>query len=233
LSVALWVVITAAGSSRRMGGGNKLLLPLLGAPVLEHTIRAFLECPGLAGIALTAPAGDEEVYKDLLVRLLGPGREALVVTGGAERQHSIATALELLCAQPYDAVAIHDGARPNFSPALLDRLVAGLEHWQGALPMVAVKDTIKRVAPDGRVLQTLDRAELFAAQTPQVFRFGAILKAHREARLQGWLGTDDASLIEWQGGTVGKVEGDYANLKVTTPEDLALLASLMMGGAAR
>ena len=105
--------------------------------------------------------------------------------------------------------------------ALLERLRAGLVGCDGVLPMVAVKDTIKEVRA-GRIERTLERALLFAAQTPQVFTYQTILRAHREAHRQGYVGTDDASLVEWLGGEVRMVEGEYANLKITTPDDLVL-----------
>lgn len=218
----MWVIVTAAGSSRRMGGTNKLLLPLQGKPLLAHTLGYFEKHPLVRGVVVSAPAEQREVYL-ALVREHGLNKVSAVVSGGAERQDSIRNALAALNCAADEAVAIHDGARPCLSGDLLERLLAALAEAQGSLPMVAVKDTIKRVDEQGRVVQTLVRSELFAAQTPQVFRYAAIVEAHQRAHAEGFLGTDDCSLIEYYGGTIRAVEGDYRNLKVTTPEDLEMI----------
>jgi len=220
----MWVIVTAAGSSRRMGGTNKLLLPLQGKPLLVHTLGYFEKHPLVKGVVVSAPVLQREVYL-ALVREHGLNKVSAVVPGGAERQDSIRNALAALNCMPDDAVAIHDGARPCLSGDLLERLLVALDEAQGSLPMVAVKDTIKRLDKQGNVLQTLVRDELFAAQTPQVFRYSAITPAHQRAHQEGYLGTDDCSLIEYYGGTIRAVEGDYRNLKVTTPEDLEMVGA--------
>ncbi len=220
----MFVIVTAAGSSRRMGGTNKLLLPLQGKPLLVHTLSYFEKHPLVKAVVVSAPVVQREVYL-ALVREYGLNKVSAVVPGGAERQDSIRNALAALNCMPEDAVAIHDGARPCLSGDLLERLLAALDEAQGSLPMVAVKDTIKRLDKQGNVLQTLVRDELFAAQTPQVFRYSAITQAHQRAHQEGYLGTDDCSLIEYYGGTIRAVEGDYRNLKVTTPEDLEMVGA--------
>lgn len=220
----MWVIVTAAGSSRRMGGVNKLLLPLQGKPLLVHTLSYFENHPLVRGVVVSAPADQREVYLGL-AREYGLTKVVSVVAGGAERQDSIRNALAALQCGGEDAVAIHDGARPCLSGDLLERLLAALDEAEGSLPMVAVKDTIKRVDEQGKVLETLTRSELYAAQTPQVFRYAAIVEAHRKAHSEGYLGTDDCSLIEYYGGTIRAVEGDYRNLKVTTPEDIEMVGA--------
>lgn len=219
--MALRVVVTAAGQSRRMGGGNKLLLPLRGVPLLVHTVRRFQEYPAVAEIVVSAPPGQEDDYRRLF-RQHGLDKVERVVTGGAERQDSIFEALKALQPEPGDLVAVHDGARPLVTAALLQRLCEGLMGWDGAVPGVPVKDTIKRVGSGGEVLETLTRAELVAVQTPQVFWTGALRHAYEQALDRGHVGTDDASLVEWAGGRVRVVEGDYRNLKITTAEDLVM-----------
>ena len=223
----MWVVVTAAGSGRRMGGLNKLLLELEGVPILVRSLQVFERSPEIFGVAVSAPPAEVEAYRELFAQW-ELSRVRWVVAGGAERQHSIRNALEKLPAGPHDPVAIHDAARPLVSQAMLERLRAALPGCDGVLPMVAVKDTIKQVR-DGRVERTLERAQLFAAQTPQVFAYGTILRAHREADRQGFTGTDDASLVEWLGGEVRMVEGDYTNLKITTPEDLETARQQVLG----
>lgn len=223
--MALRVVVTAAGLSRRMGGGNKLMLPLRGIPVLVHSVRLFEELPEVEEVVVSAPPGQEEAYAELF-REHGLDRFQRVVPGGAERQDSIHSALLALDHEPGDLVAVHDGARPLATPLLVRRLLKGFEGWDGAIPGVPVKDTIKRVDHTGRVLETLTRAELVAVQTPQVFRLDRLLEAYARAFKLGHLGTDDASLVEWAGGRVRVVEGDYRNLKITTAEDLVLAERL-------
>jgi len=203
-----------------MGGVNKLLLELEGIPILVRSLQLFERAPSIFGVAVSAPPAEVDAYRQLFDRF-ALTRVRWVVPGGAERQDSIRHALEQLPAQPDEPVAIHDAARPLVTLELIERLRFALQGCDGVLPMVAVKDTIKEVR-QGKVERTLDRSQLFAAQTPQVFGYGAILNAHREAQRQGYLGTDDASLIEWLGGEVRMVDGEYSNLKITTPEDLEL-----------
>ena len=221
VAARLHVIITAAGSSRRLGV-NKLLLPLGGAPVLVRTCQVFQELDLVADIVITAPAGLEDEYARLL-KSHHLTKVAQVVTGGAERQDSIYQAMLALKANASDYVAVHDAARPLISAALVEKICRALDNADGAIPAVAVKDTIKRVDAEGLVLETLVRSELRAVQTPQIFRFGPLLAAYNRAQQERYLGTDDASLIEYMGGKVRVVEGDYRNIKVTTVEDIAAM----------
>ncbi|MEW6280617.1 MAG: 2-C-methyl-D-erythritol 4-phosphate cytidylyltransferase [Candidatus Eremiobacterota bacterium] len=223
--MAFLAIVTAAGRSRRMGGVNKLLMPLGGEPLLLHSLRRLDAFPALEAIVVSAPEGDEDTYRELF-QGAGLTRVRAVVTGGAERQESIFHAIRALEAAPDDVLAIHDAARPFLTHALLARLLDALSDWDGVLPVVPVKDTIKSVRCGG-VEQTLPREQLVAAQTPQVFSYSVIYQAHAEAARQGYLGTDDCSLVEWRGGRIGVVEGDYRNLKVTTPEDLVIAERLL------
>ena len=127
-----------------------------------------------------------------------------------------------------DVVVIHDGVRPLITPALLRESIAVAGTNDGALVAVAAKDTIK-VVRDGLVVDTPDRETLWQAQTPQAFRFGIIYAAHQAAEQDGFIGTDDASLVERHGGAVRIVRGDYRNIKITTPEDLVLAESFLAG----
>ena len=217
----LSVIITAAGLSRRMGV-NKLLLSLGGEPVLARTCAVFNGMERVRDIVVTAPPGMEEEYAALLRsrNILKVGK---VVTGGAERQDSIYEALRILQADEDDFVAVHDAARPLITARMIDSICAALSGCDGVIPAVPVKDTIKRVDADGTVIETLKRAELRAVQTPQIFRYGPLLRAYEAAYREGFIGTDDASLVERYGGTVRVTEGDYRNLKITTAEDLAVL----------
>lgn len=152
-----------------------------------------------------------------------------VIEGGTERQDSVANAVRYLSTIGLDAddrVLIHDGARPLVTGAIIDRCLESLTHYQAAVPGVPVKETVKKVQ-DGIVLGTLERDQLRAVQTPQGFRFGALQQAHWQAHADGFQGTDDVSLAERIGIPVLLFEGDYRNIKVTTPEDLVVAAAYL------
>ena len=162
------VVVTAAGLSRRMGGGNKLLLPLNGKPLLLMSLELFESLPYVDEIAVSAPSGQEEIYRDLFAEA-GLKKVTAVVTGGAERQDSIYEALNAIKNGSGKAVAVHDGARPLITAALVNALMEALPGVDGVVPGVPVKDTIKRVDASGIVQETLKRSELAAVQTTQIF----------------------------------------------------------------
>lgn len=152
-----------------------------------------------------------------------------VIEGGTERQDSVANAVRYLSTIGLDAddrVLIHDGARPLVTGAIIDRCLESLTHYQAAVPGVPVKETVKKVQ-DGIVLGTLERDQLRAVQTPQGFRFGVLQQAHWQAHADGFQGTDDVSLAERIGIPVLLFEGDYRNIKVTTPEDLVVAAAYL------
>ncbi len=207
----LAALLLAAGQGTRFGGPlPKQYAPLAGRPVLRHAAEALL-----AGghVALLQPVGEAGPILDALGGLahLPP------VPGGATRQASVRAGLEALAAHAPDAVLIHDGARPCIPAGTIPALLAALDRHPGAIPALAVTDTLKRGA-DGVIAGTVSRAGLFRAQTPQAFRFAAILGAHRAAGAQE--ATDDAALLEEAGLAVALVEGSERNLKITRPEDL-------------
>jgi 2-C-methyl-D-erythritol 4-phosphate cytidylyltransferase / 2-C-methyl-D-erythritol 2,4-cyclodiphosphate synthase len=204
-------LLLAAGQGTRFGGPlPKQYAPLAGRPVLRHAAEALL-----AGghVALLQPVGEAGPILDALGGLphLPPA------PGGATRQASVRAGLEALAAYAPDAVLIHDGARPCIPAGTIPALLAALDRHPGAIPALAVTDTLKRGA-DGVIAATVSRAGLFRAQTPQAFRFAAILGAHRAAGAQE--ATDDAALLEEAGLAVALVEGSERNLKITRPEDL-------------
>lgn len=209
-------------------GRDKLTLPLLGRPLIVQTLSPFLSWPRLTGLAVSVTEGREKEFQELAAQHF-PDSSVLVVTGGAERQDSIRLALEAL-ANKYspnaqDQILIHDGARPFVSRELFEAVLDGLQRYSGMIPAVPVRDTIKRV--DGHaVLGTEDRESLRLVQTPQAFGFCEILSYHQRAREEDFLGTDDASLVEHYGGTVGWTEGPVHNLKVTLPEDIPMMEEL-------
>ena len=212
---ATYALIVAAGRGTRFGGSlPKQYLPLGGSSVLRHAAAAFAGHPRVAGVqAVIRPEDRGEFDRTMLgLEVLPP------VPGGAERQDSVRLGLEALAEYAPDRVLIHDGARPFPDVALIDRVIEGLEHEAAAIPALPLGDTVKRVA-DGRIVETVDRSQLWRAQTPQGFHFAVILAAHRAAA--GHVLTDDAAVVEAAGIRPLIVAGSEANLKVTTAGDLA------------
>ena len=216
-------VVPAAGSSTRMGQ-DKLLLPLGEQPVLLHTLRALALCPYITEIVVVTR---EELIVPIgqLCRDAALEKVRKVIVGGATRSHSVLAGLGELSPDA-ELAAIHDGARPLVSQAVLEAVIRRASECGAAAPAVPVKDTVKR-ARDGLVTATLDRAELRAVQTPQVFQVDLIKTALQKALEDGAELTDDCAAVERLGIGVALTEGDYCNLKLTTPEDLAVAEALL------
>ena len=214
-----FLVIPAGGQGARMGGGvPKQFRDWGGMTLLEATIRAFLvpAMPELAGIALAVPEDRLAEVRSWKVPV-----PLWAVPGGPVRQESVALALAALPDAPGAAVMIHDGVRP-FPPAgPVHEALAALADWDGAVLGEPSTDTLKRVDAQGQVLGTEPREGIFRAQTPQVARLGTWLAAFQWARGNGFLGTDDVSLLEARGLRVKLVLAPPTNLKLTTPEDWA------------
>lgn len=215
-------VIVAAGSGSRAataGEAPKQYRPLAGRPVLAHTLAAFLDHPAIDRVVVVISPDHAALYEAAIADLASP-KLAPAVSGGATRQESVARGLDALAATTPDRVLVHDAARPFVSAAVIDRTVAALDESDGALAAVAIVDTLKRCDPDGRIAATVPRDGLWAAQTPQGFRFAALAAAHARARTAGRSDfTDDAAVAEWAGLAVRVVDGDPANLKITTNAD--------------
>lgn len=231
MSPRVFVVVTAAGQSRRMGGTDKLTLELDGRPLLAQTVLSFLRWPKTEALAITVTAGREDEL-GLTLRSHMPesmSRKISLLAGGRERQDSVRLGLLHLAEQhqpePEDVVLIHDGARPFVDVPLFERILEELPGCEGVIPATPVRDTVKRVRGQN-VLHTEDRETLRMVQTPQGFRLRSILDWHQRARQEEYLGTDDASLVERYGGQVRWIDGPAHNLKVTVPEDIALLTEL-------
>ena len=218
---ATWALIVAAGAGERLGLDRpKAFATLGGRPLLAESIDRLDGCPWVDAIVIAAPAGWEEPVI-LLAEELAASKVASSVTGGATRAESVRAALEEV---PKDAavVLVHDAARPLVDDSVVERVLVPLgEGFDGVVPALPVSDTVKRV--DGRVVvETVDRAALVGAQTPQAFLADALRRAY-SGDLEG--ATDCSSLVERMGGRVAVVEGDPRLLKVTTPSDLALVES--------
>lgn len=226
------VLVPAAGMGRRMGASiNKQYLDLAGRPILAHTLELFQQHPAIDSIYPILPEDEISYCKTHIVDRYGISKVRSIVAGGAERQDSVLNGLRALEGERKvtgeTIVLIHDGVRPLFDAAMIPRLVETTHRHGGCVIGVPVKDTIKEVE-GGQINGTPERQLLWQAQTPQAFRFELILRAYECAERDGFLGTDDASLVERLGEPVMMLEGNYRNLKVTTPEDL-LIATALLG----
>ena len=218
-------LIVAAGRGARArredNSAPKQYVPLLGLPVLAHSLRPFFASKSIDRILVVIHEDDQAAYNEVVEALGTIVDERLLpfVIGGATRQESVFAGLSALNECQPDHVLIHDGARPLLDAALLDRVVDALDEHEAVLPCVAVADTLKR-AEQKRVLETVDRAGLWRAQTPQGFRFSTIFAAHSVAAQENKTDfTDDASLVEWRGPDVHIVDGSEDNIKITTAAD--------------
>jgi len=225
------VLIPAAGMGRRMGASvNKQYLELGDKPILAHTLALFEAHPQIEHIYLMLPGDEIDYCREQIVDKYGFSKIRQLVPGGAERQDSVRNGLRALqqdgLDQPERIVLVHDGARPLFNPKLLPTLISVIAEKGACIVAAPAKDTIKEV-DDGLISGTPERKRLWQAQTPQGFRYQLFVAAFRSADEAGFLGTDDASLLERVGQPVAILPGDYRNIKVTTPEDLVIAAALL------
>jgi 2-C-methyl-D-erythritol 4-phosphate cytidylyltransferase/2-C-methyl-D-erythritol 2,4-cyclodiphosphate synthase len=219
-------LVVACGRGERFGSDRpKQYLPLAGKPLLRHALGRLCRHPAVDRVRAVIHPDDAALYTAAAegLDLLEP------VPGGATRQDSVRLGLESLVDQPPELVLIHDGARPLVSAAVVDGVLQALRSYPAALPVLPVTDTLKRGA-EGIVAGTVDRVDLYRAQTPQGFVYERILRAHR--RFAGAAMTDDAALAEADGLAVALVVGDEDNVKITEPADLAR-AERLLGAASR
>lgn len=216
-------IVAAAGSSSRMGGENKLMLPIEGVPVLAWTLQALNEADLVDEIVVASREEDLIPIGDLC-RIYGITKPVKIVRGGESRLESVYLA-SLECREDAAFLAVHDGARPLATAELIDRTIALAHRTNAAAPAVPVKDTVK-IVRDGRIVSTPPREELRAIQTPQVFDAALLRAALENARLAGEVVTDDCSAVEKLGKEIYLTDGSYENIKITTPEDLALASEL-------
>ena len=206
-------------------GKNKVLLELLGKPILVQTLLRFSECASVDDFIVVV--GEEDVEKGTATLAKTGGLKPFrVVAGGSERQYSVRNGIAALHPDT-EVVLVHDAARPLVSVKTIEAVVA--EAWRSGAAIAAVraKNTIKIVRGDGVVESTPERAKLWEVQTPQGFRRDILEEAYRRAEAESFLGTDDAGLVERLGLPVRVVEGSYRNIKVTTPEDLWVVETFM------
>ncbi|WP_315778782.1 MULTISPECIES: bifunctional 2-C-methyl-D-erythritol 4-phosphate cytidylyltransferase/2-C-methyl-D-erythritol 2,4-cyclodiphosphate synthase [unclassified Bradyrhizobium] len=210
-------ILVAAGRGLRAGaGGPKQYRTIGGRTVIHRALAAFADHPDVAVVQPVVNPDDIDVFNAAVSGL----RHEAPAHGGATRQASVLSGLEALVPHKPEIVLIHDAARPFVTPAVISRAIQAANKTGAAIPVVPVTDTIKEVGAGGDITATPERAKLRIAQTPQTFKFEAILEAHRRAAREGLTEfTDDAAIAEWAGLTVATFEGDVANMKLTTPED--------------
>lgn len=218
------VVLPAAGSGRRMGAGqNKLFLELAGKPILVHTLKVFEQDINCTGIWL-AVKDEERTFIANLLTQHNISKVKGLPTGGEERQHSVHSCIKEM--QEVDIVLVHDAARPFITEPVIAKLTHEALEKGAAIAGVRAKDTMK-IVQGGIIKETVDRESLWIIQTPQAFRFDLIREAEDVAEKVGFLGTDEAMLVERLGHEVHIVEGSYENVKMTTQEDLIFGAAIL------
>ena len=221
--MSVWAVLAAAGRGERLEAERpKAFAQLRGRPLLAESLERLEASGWIESIVVVAPPGWEEPVI-LLAEELGCGKVVASVAGGETRADSVRIGVGEVAADAA-VIVVHDAARPLVSPELVERVVTPLSQgWDGAVPGLAVVDTVKRVGPDGAIVETVPRGDLVVVQTPQAFVADVLRRALASESASA--ATDCASLVEAQGGRVQVVDGDPRLLKVTSPEDLALVES--------
>jgi 2-C-methyl-D-erythritol 4-phosphate cytidylyltransferase/2-C-methyl-D-erythritol 2,4-cyclodiphosphate synthase len=210
------VIVLAAGSGERLAmGAPKAFVQLGGRTVLARAVSSASSCPGVSLVVVTAP----ESALDLAHAIVEPLGSHAVVAGGPSRHASVRNALGVVPAEA-SVIVCHDAARALASPSLFSAVLEALDGWDGAVPVVPVTDSVKRVRGD-EIVATESREGLALAQTPQAFRAPALRDAHARAAEAGVEFTDDAAALEWAGYRVRAIPGEVDNFKITTTEDLA------------
>ncbi|HLJ74890.1 MAG TPA: 2-C-methyl-D-erythritol 4-phosphate cytidylyltransferase [Thermoanaerobaculia bacterium] len=213
--MSVLVIIPAAGSGTRFGGEiPKQFQPLGGKPIVQHVVERFL----LSGLVEHITVAVTDALLTTVKQ--APGDRVQFVAGGETRQQSVMNAFKA-AGEEYDVVAVHDAVRPFFRIGTLEELIDTAREFSGALPALPLSDTI-HATRDGRLSATVDRSNLVAAQTPQVFRYDVLRDALERAVAEKFDGTDEAGVAARYGYDVRVVPGDPHNIKITRPEDLAL-----------
>jgi 2-C-methyl-D-erythritol 4-phosphate cytidylyltransferase len=221
----VFVILPAAGLGTRMAGPQpKQFLSLDGVPILIHSLRAFAAVQRVTAIYVAVRSTEIERVEAQIAEY-GFNTKVKVVEGGENRQESVSHALAALPAQPDDIVLVHDAVRPLIDVATIDRTIDAVAEYGAAIVGMPAIDTIKQVertAHGALVTSTIPREYVVLAQTPQGFRYSLLQRAFAEANADGFVGTDEASLVERAGIPVAVVHGSQVNLKITQPGDLEL-----------
>ena len=220
-------IILAGGKGKRMGSAiSKQFIDIKGKPIIYYTLKKFSENKKIDNIIVVLPEDEVKYFKENILKKYEL-RINKIVIGGKERQDSVYNALKSLKNSSTDIVLIHDGARPFISERIINEGIKFAEIYGAAAPGVMPKDTIKVKNEKNFSFDTPNRANLVSIQTPQVFKFDEILECHEKIRYNGEKVTDDTMVVEKYGYSVYLYDGEYTNIKVTTPEDLILAERLI------
>jgi 2-C-methyl-D-erythritol 4-phosphate cytidylyltransferase len=225
--------VPAAGRGHRMGSNTpKQFLTLGGLPLLVHSLRVLEASSAISAIVLAAPQADLDYCKKDIVEKHGFKKVRQIVAGGAERQDSVRLGLAEVGTDA-EIVLVHDAVRPFLTAGMVAQVAEAAAKHGAAIVAIPMRDTVKRVGPDGLIDETVDRKLLWLAQTPQAFKRTLLEDAHARALKSGFRATDDAQLVEQLGHRVAIVEGSTDNIKVTRPEDLAMGESILAARSKR
>lgn len=221
------VVIPAAGKGKRMGAPfNKQYLKLEGRPLLAYTLDIFLGLDPGQVVVVVGPDEENLFREEVLRNLPGKHQSVNVALGGQKRQDSVYNGL-LMLSPDIRYVCVHDGARPFVTPRIIRSVLDSCRERGAAAAAVPLKDTIKEIDSLGFGVRTHPREKLVSVQTPQIFQRSLLLGAFARARSEGFLATDETTLVERYGGKVHMVSGSYENIKITTPEDLFIAEAIL------
>ncbi|WP_195971801.1 2-C-methyl-D-erythritol 4-phosphate cytidylyltransferase [Clostridium thermobutyricum] len=213
-------IILAGGRGKRMNSKvSKQYIDINGKPILYYTIKKFMDCDSIDNIVVVVPKDEIEYFeKEIVIKY--DLKVDLIVAGGTERQDSVFNGLKAI--KNTDIVLIHDGARPFLSKELIEKGIEFVKIHKSVAPGVMPKDTIKVKDENSFSKETLNRSSLVAVQTPQIFDYNLIFECHKKVKEDKAIVTDDTSVAELYGNKVFLYEGEYTNIKITTPEDLVL-----------
>lgn len=220
------IIVSAGKGHRFMKGKKKQFYLLADKPILAHTLDKFENCSLIHSILLVVGQEDMDYCLKEIIEKYQYRKISQIVPGGKRRQESVKNGIDFLSKET-DIVVIHDGVRPFVTKEMIEESIRSAVKFQAVVMAMPVKETVKMVQRDGTVLKTLDRDSLWQIQTPQTFQVNVIKEAHYRAMEDGFIGTDDASLVERLGVKVRILPGSYTNIKITTPEDL-MLAHLIL-----
>ncbi len=222
----VWAVIVAGGASRRMGF-NKLTADLEGRPVLAWSVSAFNDCPAVDALVLVCAAGARSELEKI-AREVAPTKLKAVVEGGAHRHLSVAEGLEAVAAEA-SVIAVHDAARPMVTTAMIERCLEAARNAGAAACARRINDTLKRINDEGFIIESVDRSNLWAVETPQIFRAELLRHAYEEVIATGAQVSDETSAVQAAGAPVELVETPEWNGKITYPADLEMARVMMRG----
>jgi len=222
-------VIPAAGTGRRMETAiPKQFLMLGDVPLLLHSLQVFERAASISQVILVVPKDERERTVSGIIERYGIKKVVKIVAGGATRQESVYHGLKEMDPE-VEVVVVHDAVRPFVTEDLIERSIEAAQKSGGAIVAVPMKETVKQVGADGHILHTVDRAQLWLAQTPQTFRRALLLEGYRKAEYDGFQATDEAAVMERLGQKVAIVPGRWDNIKITTPEDFQMAEAILAG----